>query len=1161
MKKLFSAVGWMCLMVLLLITSLMISEVMSWQSFGGLLLFMGMLLLLITVRVAVVMLPEMINGVRRASLFRRHGSNNLERLLWRHWWRGGRLQSWRRYLALWQRRGILPAWFLVVGPKNSGKQSLLNNSQITSMTNGHDVLSMQRVLTCRWWFFRHAMYLLIAGRYTEGSSLYRQTWMNLARWMGRVRRPAGVVVCLPMEMLLTNNSKALCAAARGIRAQLEPLQTRLERRLPVWLVVTHSEAMPGFAEWCLQLPPTSRGELLGSFIDAKMNGNVVGALEQSLHRVNGTLKMARLKMLSQQREQPLAARLELPERMAALQSALCCYMGALFESDHYQQHSLLRGLFFSAQVTPEGQMQPEGVFSQQLLEESLPAMARVNRPVLLPGWRTLAKRTLWTATVLLVLYVAANAMIVTWRGVVQLEGIHQQPLEQSYLRFQQAEAWRRDTWSYLLFYPVTHTIGQRSAAEYLHQAGANVFKPTPGMAKRLIRRFGAVDNAQKRQLILNWTRFVNTEQAMAQGASLATLQTFPSWSPAVLNGEPAALPAGQNVALRLAAWRLGEAGQDLKQWRAVLQTMLEQSDDWQWLLSDSAIARKHALTLADFWPLSAERAKLAGDHIDGQYTQEGGRVFNSIMDELAQALDRTAWFTTQRKRFAYLYQHQQQTAWLTFAQGMPRGELLVQGLRNWQSLMLAVGQYDSPYMKFLRRMERDLSNVAPETQEGWLQTLHKLWQLHSYVQRGSMMQRVSLGNIFLRQRILSWMGISPQISVRLDDNTLSRYRDWRQAVQMSGQRALAGDQESEQMVKVAFGNQYGATNGDELSTLFNRFSLWRNETQSKQHESADEVLWRLWQGDGRLVLRYTFLSTACRLQSQWERGVLWPIEKLQSDDLIDGQELNTRLYEYVNGFVRDTVEFALQIRPEGIKRREMEGVIFPLSDEFMLYINSSVRPETILSSTSDIRRRLLEKRSLLTNERELTAAQLQQEQVPWGEVKLTSLPATANRGARVLPVGSSVTLQCEDGVQQISSMNFNDNAVLRWSPQSCNRVQVDVRFPTFTLSKRFEGADGMLKFMRAFSRHELMLAAEEFPLQREELRALNINSITVRYQVSGQREAAELYRQWQNTRQQQMTLLEQSAQLDNQLLNLSEPTVATGSLSDLPVKITACWNE
>lgn len=128
-------------------------------------------------------------------------------------------------------------------------------------------------------------------------------------------------------------------------------------------------------------------------------------------------------------------------------------------------------------------------------------------------------------------------------------------------------------------------------------------------------------------------------------------------------------------------------------------------------------------------------------------------------------------------------------------------------------------------------------------------------------------------------------------------------------------------------------------------------------------------------------------------------------------------------------------------------------------------------------------------------------------------------------------------------------------------PGTCGKVQIDVYFPRFTLSKSYVGPDGLLKFMHAFSRGELTLAVQAFPQRRDELSALGINNITVRYQVSGSKAVATLYQQWQQRQQQQTALLEQRNQLDSQLLNLSEPTVAKGTLSTLPSQITTDWNE
>ncbi|WP_445374717.1 type VI secretion protein IcmF/TssM N-terminal domain-containing protein [Photorhabdus tasmaniensis] len=1160
MKKLFYAIGWFCVMAIFLLLSLAIAVTLSWPTIGGLLLFLFLLLLLLVLRGAMAFLPQITNKLRGVNKFWRKGNNRLEYLLYQHWWWGGRLQSWCRFRSLLHRNRSMPPWFLVVGERGNGKQGLLAHCNVAPMTGKNLPSSTENNFTCRWWFFRRAMYMVVSGRYTEGQSLYRQAWLRLIRWIAQVRKPAGVLVCLSVEQLLKSDNRALYIAARNVRAQLEPLQIRLERRLPVWLILTHSETLPGFNHWCAQLSVEQRAELLGNFIEHHTDSHVTDVLDKSMSTIVNALKAMRLKLLNQQRQQPEAEVLALPETVTQLQPALGYYLSALFDHDHYLEHGLLSGMFFTAEHQAEPQ-QIEGVFSHRLLGEYLPEQVHRNDAVLLTGWRTLTKRALIVIFSLMLVYGAGNALVTTWRGVMQLENIHgTNPLERSYLRYRQVEYWLQETLSHLIFYPVTHTIEQRMARDYQQQAPVKAFNPE-SVVTHLLTRFHNAEAPQKRLLALHWARFINIEQAMAHGAPLETLQRMPAYSASLLSGENDPLSAEQRVALRLAQYQQDNAQQEFDQWRNVLRSLLEDTGNWQWLLADEQPAGTRSLTLADFWPLAGDDATRINARIRGIYTRAGERDIQATLDELAQALHRPTVFVPLQRSFHQQYQNQRQSEWLAFAQVMPQAEEWVRSKKNWRALILATGQYDSPYISFLKQLESDLSTVAQEDQQPWLQTQQRLWQLHGYVQKSNVMQRVSLGNISLRQRIMSWLGISPQISVQLDDNSLTRYRAYRQAVQLNSQRELLSDMETGLLVKNALSSEKGELNDNGLRTLFNLFTLWRHETENKQNEIVNETLWRLYQGDAHLVLRYAFLSAASRLQTQWESKVIWPMEKLSKQELFDGRELNARLYEYSNAFVRDTAEYALDIRPEGIKRQAIEDVVFPFNDDFIFYINNLIQPNNILSSTSDIRRRLQEKLNLLESERELATEQQEPEQDQSAEVMITSQPATANRGARVLPVGSSVTLSCDDGVQQLKSMNFNDSRTLHWRPGSCSKVQIEVYFPDFTLSKNYAGTDGLLQFIHAFSSGELTLAAQAFPQQRDELSALGINNITVRYQISGGKEVSALYRQWQQHQQQQTALLEQRNRLDSQLLNLSEPVVAKGTFSTLPLQITTYWNE
>ncbi|WP_242688778.1 hypothetical protein [Photorhabdus tasmaniensis] len=117
MKKLFYAIGWLSVMVVLLLLSLIIAVAFSWPTIGGLILFLCLLLSLLLLRGTMALIPQITNRLSRINRFCRQGNNRLEYLLYQHWWWGGRLQSWRRFHSRLHRNGPVPPWFLVVGER------------------------------------------------------------------------------------------------------------------------------------------------------------------------------------------------------------------------------------------------------------------------------------------------------------------------------------------------------------------------------------------------------------------------------------------------------------------------------------------------------------------------------------------------------------------------------------------------------------------------------------------------------------------------------------------------------------------------------------------------------------------------------------------------------------------------------------------------------------------------------------------------------------------------------------------------------------------------------------------------------------------------------------------------------------------------------------
>ncbi|SPP32152.1 hypothetical protein ARAF_2045 [Arsenophonus endosymbiont of Aleurodicus floccissimus] len=242
---------------------------------------------------------------------------------------------------------------------------LLADSQIPSLAGMQSRSVNERQFSCRWWFFRGAMYLVMSSYFSTDQPLYRQAWQCLTAWFTKVRPPAGIVLCLPMDLLLHANSKVFFQTAL--------LQQPLNYRLSVWVVVTHSECLPGLQIWSRQLSEQQRQQMLGGMVDRGLDGNCIGALDRTLHSVIQTLKITGLRHLNDYRKTPPAELLILPEQIRQPPPALEEYFLALFEPDHYQQHSLLCGLFFTATEDNDNQSGSKSLFSQQLLEKILPA--------------------------------------------------------------------------------------------------------------------------------------------------------------------------------------------------------------------------------------------------------------------------------------------------------------------------------------------------------------------------------------------------------------------------------------------------------------------------------------------------------------------------------------------------------------------------------------------------------------------------------------------------------------------------------------------------------------------------------------------------------------------------------------------------------------------
>lgn len=103
-------------------------------------------------------------------------------------------------------------------------------------------------------FANQAVFIDTPGTYTEGNgeSETHGLWTALLRRLFRAR-PAkalnGVIVCVPMREMLDADSTQYEHLARTLRARLGEVLRQLRTCVPVYLVFTKCDAIPGFARF------------------------------------------------------------------------------------------------------------------------------------------------------------------------------------------------------------------------------------------------------------------------------------------------------------------------------------------------------------------------------------------------------------------------------------------------------------------------------------------------------------------------------------------------------------------------------------------------------------------------------------------------------------------------------------------------------------------------------------------------------------------------------------------------------------------------------------------------------------------------------------------------------------------------------------------------
>lgn len=249
-------------------------------------------------------------------------------------------------------------WYLVIGQPAVGKSTLVYRSGLNFPFADREharIAGVGGTRHCDWFFSSEAVLLDSAGRYTaseEDASRWR-AFLGLLR-QHRPRRPLnGLIVAVSIDELIDRSDAEREALVLRLRERLQETYDQLGTVVPVYLVFTKSDLIPGFRQFHQQLPPGELSEVLGwTFPHEEFaTGNWTARFGEALDglvircRAIGEQRLVEGDMI-QTRSDPAA--LEFPLELRALAPVLSNFAGALLKANPYQSAPLLRGFYFTS---------------------------------------------------------------------------------------------------------------------------------------------------------------------------------------------------------------------------------------------------------------------------------------------------------------------------------------------------------------------------------------------------------------------------------------------------------------------------------------------------------------------------------------------------------------------------------------------------------------------------------------------------------------------------------------------------------------------------------------------------------------------------------------------------------------------------------------------
>ncbi len=295
-------------------------------------------------------------------------------------------------------------WYVLIGPSNAGKTSLLAHSNIPFILQrryGRDAESNRLIIDpsahLDWWATREASIIDVPSHYlflgnTNISMLWRY-FLRVTRYERGTMGVNGIILALPLAEWLKNpNPKALPELLQGLLTGLKELATTFPNALTCQIILTKCDLLPGFNEFFAESPDEDIQQAWG--INLLTNAPAEKLVESFTNRFNALIKKINEQLLWRihQERNPLARPYikDFPLQLERVKLALADFLKKVFTE---QPHLIVRSVHLTSALQPP--IEPQ----QTIIDDPTNSTQRgvqLFRPLTPPSRAYFAKQLLTT---------------------------------------------------------------------------------------------------------------------------------------------------------------------------------------------------------------------------------------------------------------------------------------------------------------------------------------------------------------------------------------------------------------------------------------------------------------------------------------------------------------------------------------------------------------------------------------------------------------------------------------------------------------------------------------------------------------------------------------------------------------------------------------------